>query len=114
MSDPYDRAAGAPFSSVFACSWGEWTYVLSIVYLSFLSFSRDLILPDSSPKCVQVPEYFEVIECPITVSSLLETLEAGLTPGEGDIVDMFIVSVRRMWEDCWTFNHEGTKVICSA
>lgn len=80
------------------------------LFAFFIPLLRPL-LPKSSPKCVQVPEYFEVIECPITVSSLLETLEAGLAPGEGDLVDSFIVSVRRMWEDCWSFNHEGTKVI---
>lgn len=81
---------------------------------AFFPFLSRPLVSESSPKCAQVPEYFEVIECPITVSSLLETLEAGLAPGEGDLVDTFIVSVRRMWEDCWSFNHEGTKVICSA
>ena len=81
-------------------------------------------LPLPPPLLVQVPEYFAVIEKPITVLSLLEDLE-GWLPGEvgsgsglegiGDarsveLVDGFAISVRRMWENCWSYNHEGTKV----
>lgn len=74
---------------------------------------------------LQVPEYYAVIERPITVLSLLETLE-GWSPGGGSdgvvgggetaagegarLVDEFTISVRRMWENCWSYNHEGTKV----
>lgn len=65
----------------------------------------------------QVPEYLAVIERPVTVLSLLEDLEAlsGRGVGEGgdgdvDVVDRFALSVRRMWENCWSYNHEGTKV----
>lgn len=64
----------------------------------------------------KVPEYFEVIEHPITVSSLVEDLEAisaiggAEGPGDKEIVDAFALAVRRMWEDCWSYNHEGTKV----
>ncbi|CAN0253962.1 unnamed protein product, partial [Hapterophycus canaliculatus] len=75
---------------------------------------------------LQIPEYYAVIERPITVLSLLETLE-GWSPGGGGgsgsdggvggeasegarLVDEFTISVRRMWENCWSYNHEGTKV----
>ena len=44
----------------------------------------------------QVPEYFAVIEHPITVSSLLDDLEASSAQGDGKVVDDFILSVRRM------------------
>lgn len=73
---------------------------------------------------MQVPKYFAVIEKPITVLSLLEDLESWLADGEGagsglegigdarsvELVDGFAISVRRMWENCWSYNHEGTKV----
>ena len=71
----------------------------------------------------QFPEYYAVIEEPITVLSLLETLErwssgegeaaaaaAAAGGGEDELVDRFTLSVRRMWENCWSYNHEGTKV----
>ncbi|CAM9869515.1 unnamed protein product, partial [Laminaria digitata] len=79
---------------------------------------------------VQVPEYFAVIEQPITVLSLLEDLESWLAGGAGsgsgsglegigdarsvELVDGFAISVRRMWENCWSYNHEGTKAWLAA
>lgn len=56
-----------------------------------------------------------MIEHPITVTSLLSELESAGKNGKGalsdkDIVDNFTLSVRRMWENCWCYNHEGTKV----
>lgn len=72
---------------------------------------------------LQVPEYYEVIEHPITVLSLLEHLErwspvggtgaervGGEAAGEAELLDGFTISVRRMWENCWSYNHEGTEV----
>lgn len=73
---------------------------------------------------LQVPEYYAVIEQPITVLSLLEHLERWSPPAggnaperaggeagaEAELVDDFTISVRRMWENCWSYNHEGTEV----
>lgn len=72
---------------------------------------------------LQVPEYYAVIEQPITVLSLLEHLErwspvggtgpervAGEAGADVELVDGFTISVRRMWENCWSYNHEGTEV----
>lgn len=75
---------------------------------------------------LQVPEYYAVIEQPITVLSLLEHLERWSPPvgggtggetvgggeagGEAELLDGFTISVRRMWENCWSYNHEGTEV----
>lgn len=58
----------------------------------------------------QVPDYFTVIEEPITVLSLLEDLEAPLADSDAGVVENFTLSIRRMWENCWSYNHEGTKV----
>lgn len=57
-----------------------------------------------------MPDYFTVIEDPITVLSLLEALEAAPVDSDAEVVDSFTLSIRRMWENCWSYNHEGTKV----
>lgn len=79
----------------------------------------------------QFPEYYAVIEEPITVQSLHESLESWSSSSsssspsaggggsgsdevaaaqEAELVDSFTLSVRRMWENCWSYNHEGTEV----
>lgn len=69
----------------------------------------------ASPK---FPEYFAIIEHPVSVLSLLEALENWGGSGtvksgvdqDKEILESFARSVRRMWEDCAAYHHEGSKV----
>ncbi|CAM9797939.1 unnamed protein product, partial [Discosporangium mesarthrocarpum] len=82
------------------------------------------------------PTYYEVIQEPVTVSLILDSLESGELGREGGeldlagsgsslrggrvgvgcvgVVDAFTLAVRRMWENCWCFNHEGTEAWAAA